>query len=141
MIDQILRARLAPTLDRAADTLETRGVAPGALTALALAAGLAACVAAAWSAWGLALALWLLNRVLDGLDGPLARRGEATELGGLLDFVSDFVVYSGFVVAVAIARPGLASGVRRAAGHLPGQQRGAALVLVGERATGPRPGR
>jgi phosphatidylglycerophosphate synthase len=35
----------------------------------------------------------------------LARRRGATELGGLLDFVADFVVYSGFVVGVAIAHP------------------------------------
>jgi len=62
-------------------------------------------VAAATSSWAVALVLWLLNRLLDGLDGPLARRCGATELGGLLDFVADFVVYSGFVVGVAIAQP------------------------------------
>ena len=105
MIDQVLRARLAPTLDHAAGPLQRRGVAPVALTALGLVAGLAACAAAARSAWGLALGLWLLNRFLDGLDGPLARRSRSTEFGGLLDFVCDFVVYSGFVVAIAVARP------------------------------------
>lgn len=78
---------------------------PGLLTGLGLLAGLAACVAAARSGWDVALVFWLLNRVLDGLDGPLARRRGATELGGLLDFTADFVVYSGFIVAVAIARP------------------------------------
>lgn len=83
------------------------GLRAGGLTAVGLAVGVGACVAAASSHWYLALALWLANRVLDGLDGPLARRsGGASELGGLLDFVADFVVYSGFVVGVAIAEPG-----------------------------------
>jgi phosphatidylglycerophosphate synthase len=77
--------------------------------------GLGACAAVATRVWGLALGLWLANRLLDGLDGPLARRAGvtqrggadqrvgATELGGLLDFEADFVVYAGFVVAVAVA--------------------------------------
>jgi phosphatidylglycerophosphate synthase len=105
VIDQVVRPRLAPVLDRAAGFLQARGMTSGRVTAFGLAVGLAGCVAAARSAWGLALGLWLLNRVLDGLDGPLARRQRATELGGLLDFAADFVVYSGFVVAIAIARP------------------------------------
>ncbi len=70
---------------------------------MGLLVGIGACAAAAGRLWALALGLWLANRLLDGLDGPLARRRGATELGGLLDFVADFVVYAGFVVAVAIA--------------------------------------
>lgn len=105
MLDQVLRARLGPSLDRAAARLSSLGISPGTLTAGGLLVGLGACVSAATGSWGAALGLWLLNRLLDGLDGPVARRREATELGGLLDFVADFVVYSGFVVGIAIARP------------------------------------
>jgi len=106
MLDQVIRARLEPTLDRGAGWMSAAGISPQVLTAAGLLAGIAACVAAATATWGVALVLWLLNRLLDGLDGPLARRRGATELGGLLDFVADFVVYSGFVVGVAIAEPG-----------------------------------
>jgi phosphatidylglycerophosphate synthase len=106
MLDRPLRARLAPGLDHGAVRLQAVGCTPTALTALALLAGLGACVAAATGTWAAALVLWLLNRLLDGLDGPLARRRGATELGGLLDFVADFVIYSGFVVGVAIADRG-----------------------------------
>lgn len=60
---------------------------------------------AALARWDAALVLWLINRALDGLDGPLARRTGPTALGGLLDFSADFVVYSGFVVGVAVAEP------------------------------------
>jgi phosphatidylglycerophosphate synthase len=105
VLDTALRARLAPGLDRAAASLDARGVRPGTVTAAGLVVGLGACVAAAFSAWPLALALWLLNRTLDGLDGPLARRRAPTDLGGMLDFLADFVVYGGFVLAVAVAEP------------------------------------
>lgn len=105
MLDSTLRRHLTPGLDRAAAALDARRVRAGAVTGAGLAIGLGACVAAALAAWPLALVLWLLNRVFDGLDGPLARRRGATDLGGLLDFVADFVVYGGFVVAVAIAVP------------------------------------
>jgi phosphatidylglycerophosphate synthase len=106
MLDQALRARLAPGLDRAAGQLASLGISPGAVTGVALLAGVGACVCAAIAVWRAALGLWLLNRLLDGLDGPVARRREASDLGGLLDFVADFVVYAGFIVGVAIARPG-----------------------------------
>lgn len=106
MLDPAMRARLGPSLERSARRLDEVGVTPGALTLAALIVGLGASVAVAAGAGAAALGLWLLNRLLDGLDGPLARRDEATELGGVLDFVADFVVYSVFVVGVAIAQPG-----------------------------------
>ncbi len=105
MLDTAVRARLAPGLDRAAAALDARGVTPGAVTAAGLLVGFGACVAAAFAVWPLALVLWLLNRTLDGLDGPLARRRGPTDLGGMLDFLADFVVYGGFVLAVAVAEP------------------------------------
>ena len=41
------------------------------------------------------LIFWLLNRLLDGADGTLARmRGTATALGGFLDLLGDFIIYS-----------------------------------------------
>ncbi len=105
MLDQVLRARLAPGLDHAADRLSSLGISPSTVTGAALLAGVGACVCAATAAWGAALGLWLLNRLLDGLDGPLARQHGASELGGFLDIVADFSIYAGFVVGVAIDRP------------------------------------
>lgn len=106
MLDTALRARLAPALDAVAGRVAARGVSAGAVTAFGLLVGVGACVAAAFAVWPAALALWLANRALDGLDGPVARaRGGGTDLGGMLDFLADFVVYGGFVVGVAIAVP------------------------------------
>ena len=62
-------------------------------------------MAVALEHWLLALALWLVNRALDGLDGAVARLTHPTDLGGMLDFLADFVVYGGFVVGLSIAVP------------------------------------
>ena len=41
------------------------------------------------------LLFWLSNRFLDGADGTLARmRGTASALGGFLDLLGDFIIYS-----------------------------------------------
>jgi len=106
MLDAAARARVAPGLDAAAAWLHRRGVSAAAVTWLGLLAGIGACAAAATSTWAVALALWLLNRTLDGLDGAIARREGPTDLGGMLDLLADFVVYGGFLLAVAVAIPG-----------------------------------
>lgn len=105
MLDAPARRALAPALDRGAAVLDRAGVHPTALTAVGWLVGVAACLAAADARWTTALVLWLLNRLVDGLDGPLARRRGATELGGFLDLLADFSVYAGFVLAVAVAVP------------------------------------
>jgi len=105
MLDARVRRRLLPALDPVAATLDARGVRAWHATAVGLGMGVAACIAAGLAAWPTALVLWLGNRALDGLDGALARRQGATDLGGFLDFVADFVVYGGFVVGVAVAVP------------------------------------
>jgi phosphatidylglycerophosphate synthase len=47
----------------------------------------------------------LANRLADGIDGALARRTGATDLGGYLDIVLDFIIYSGCAFAFALAQP------------------------------------
>jgi phosphatidylglycerophosphate synthase len=106
MLDAALRPRLAPAFDMAARSADRAGVSPAMVTAIGLVVGLGACVAAAFGAWWIALAAWLGNRALDGLDGVLARRQETfSDLGGFMDFLADFVVYGGFICGVAIAVP------------------------------------
>ncbi|MGQ7148234.1 CDP-alcohol phosphatidyltransferase family protein, partial [Escherichia sp. SS-MK2] len=50
-----------------------------------------------------ALVVILLNRLLDGLDGALARRRGLTDAGGFLDISLDFLFYAlvpfGFILA------------------------------------------
>lgn len=113
MLDHRLRPVKDALLGPLAERLAGR-VAPNAVTAMSLVAGLAA-AAAAWrgAAW-LALALWIANRTLDGLDGAIARSSAAgargaSDLGGYLDLVADFVVYSALPFGIAFGlAPGLA---------------------------------
>ena len=105
MLDRRARALYAPVMDGAAGRAAHAGITAGAVTGFGLLIGLGACAAAATGTWWAALVLWLLNRMLDGLDGAIARRTGASDLGGMLDFLADFVVYGGFLVGVAIAQP------------------------------------
>ncbi|MDZ7780632.1 MAG: CDP-alcohol phosphatidyltransferase family protein [Gemmatimonadota bacterium] len=81
-------------------------VSPGFVTALALVVGLGAVVALWEGRFGWGLVFWLGNRVLDGLDGSVARvQGRSSDLGGYVDLLADFVVYGAIPVVLAL-RPG-----------------------------------
>jgi len=105
VLDTRARAMLAPLLDRVGARIAAAGVPPLVLTGAGWVAGAACCLAVAGQHWTLGLVLWLANRLLDGLDGPVARVRRATDLGGFLDIVADFSIYAGFVLAVAVAVP------------------------------------
>ncbi|KAL8712179.1 MAG: hypothetical protein Q9220_003613 [cf. Caloplaca sp. 1 TL-2023] len=78
-------------------------ITPLQLTGAAFAAGLLSGYFAASSSILLSLAFWTLNRILDCMDGSLARiRGTSSDLGGFLDLLGDFTVYSFLPVAVAL---------------------------------------
>ncbi len=101
MFDHLLRGLKDRLLAPLAMLL--RGVPPNLLSVVALAFGLGAAVAASRAAWGVGLALWLTNRIIDGLDGTVARVAERqTDFGGYLDILLDFVVYAAVPVGLAI---------------------------------------
>lgn len=100
-----MRTTFGPALDDVGARLAAADVRPLTLTAAGWVAGVGACVAVATGYWHAALALWLGNRLLDGLDGAVARVLGPTDRGGFLDIVADFSVYAGFVVGVAVAVP------------------------------------
>ena len=101
MFDHLLRGLKDRLLAPLAMVL--RGVPPNALSLLALLLGLAAAVSAARGAWGIGLALWLANRVTDGLDGTVARLADTqSDFGGYLDILLDFIVYAAVPLGFAI---------------------------------------
>ena len=108
MLDDLLR----PLKDRVMNPLAGlvgRHASPDVLTIAAFFAG-SACAALLWAGFTpFALALWILNRVLDGLDGVVARRtSRMSDSGGYLDIVLDFVVYALVPLSMAFASPTLA---------------------------------
>ena len=109
MFDTRARQLLAGPLDRLAAVLDRPWVTPDRVTVLGLLVGVGAAAAAARSSWWVALTLWLSSRLLDGVDGALARRRrraggtcDDSDAGGYLDITSDFIVYGAFVVGVAL---------------------------------------
>ena len=106
MLDARLRRLIDPPLDRLGAPLTRCGLSANLTTGMGFAIGLVAIAAIAGRAYGLGLGLLLLNRLLDGLDGALARRRGITDLGGFLDILADFIVYAGVPLAFALADPG-----------------------------------
>jgi phosphatidylglycerophosphate synthase len=105
MLDARLRRLIDPPLDRLCGPLARNGVSADLATIVGFVVGLCAIAAIAGQAYGLGLGLLLLNRLLDGLDGALARQRGITDLGGFLDIVCDFIVYAGVPLAFALADP------------------------------------
>lgn len=105
MFDRRARDLCRPAFERAGGALARRRVSALSVTTTGWLLGVGACVAVGLRWWVLALVGWWANRLFDGLDGALARRVGATDLGGYLDVLADFSIYSGFVVALAVAEP------------------------------------
>ncbi len=105
MLDEELRKGAKPFYTPLATPLAKR-MSGNAVSLAGLAAGLLCLIAVALGLNLPALILWLINRLLDGLDGEIARiRGEASEFGAFLDIAADFVMYGGFLVALAVQHP------------------------------------
>lgn len=100
MVDKALRVPKRKLLEPLAKRLS--GVSPTTLTVLGLGAGLLCAAAALFGQSGLALLFWLVNRLLDGLDGELARVFESqTDLGGYFDIMADLVVYAAVPIGLS----------------------------------------
>ncbi len=111
MFDARLRGVLDPSLTRGAMFLDRAWITPARLTAAGLVLGLGSAVTAGLGWWAISAVLWLVSRVADGLDGPLARlrtaRGQGDSgAGGFFDITADFTVYGATVVGVAIGAGG-----------------------------------
>jgi len=107
MLDEELRKGAKPLYKLPVRILAERGITGDALTAISVGIGALCLVAIAFGLNTVALVLWLLNRLFDGLDGEVARlRGESSEFGAFVDIVADFFVYGGFLVALAVQHPG-----------------------------------
>ena len=105
MFDAKLRPLIDPPLNRAGQALARAGVTANQMTACGLIVGLAAATAIAFGAYGWGLALIVANRLLDGLDGAVARAQGPSDLGGYFDIVADFTFYVAVPVGFGVADP------------------------------------
>jgi phosphatidylglycerophosphate synthase len=105
MLDQHVQRWLHPGLMAMGRVLVRAGVGADALTWLGFAIGMAAAVAIALQVWMVGLVLLLASRLLDGLDGSVARLTQPTDAGGFLDIALDFLFYAAIPLAFAVAVP------------------------------------
>jgi phosphatidylglycerophosphate synthase len=105
MFDALLR----PVIDKPLNLLAARAVRWGISANLLTICGgvLAACAgfALAGGHTHVGLVLVIANRLLDGLDGPVARITGPTDFGGYLDILADFVFYLAVPLGFGLAAP------------------------------------
>ncbi len=81
-------------------------VHPNVISFIAMSVGVITIVAILNQLYVIGLVLWLLNRVLDGLDGVIARvHDKQSDFGGYLDLLLDFVVYLAIPIAFLWVMP------------------------------------
>jgi phosphatidylglycerophosphate synthase len=105
MLDRAAIALLKPVLERMGRVLVRAGIGADSVTLFGFALGLAAaaCIALDWPLAG--LALLLASRLMDGLDGAVARLTRPTDRGAYLDITLDFLFYASIPLAFAVADP------------------------------------
>ena len=75
---------------------------PSVISLLGLAAGIVCAFFLYTGDYRQGFLFWIINRILDGLDGAVARsRGVESDLGGYIDIVADFAVYA--IVPLSLA--------------------------------------
>jgi phosphatidylglycerophosphate synthase len=105
VLDRAIQQVLKPVLTRVARGLVQLGVGADALSFIGFALGMAAALSIAFQHFMVGLVLLLLSRLMDGLDGAVARLTTPTDRGGFLDITLDFLFYAAIPLAFAVADP------------------------------------
>ncbi len=105
MFDAYLRAHIDKPLNHIATWLVKYDVHANAVTWVGFTFGVGAAFAVYFHLFNIALLCVVVNRVLDGLDGAVARLRGPTDYGGYLDIVLDFIFYSAFPFSFILADP------------------------------------
>jgi phosphatidylglycerophosphate synthase len=105
MLDRVAIALLKPGLERMARLPVRAGIGADSVTLFGFALGLGAALAIALGAPVTGLALLLASRLMDGLDGAVARLTRPTDRGAFLDIALDFLFYASIPLAFAVADP------------------------------------
>lgn len=80
------------------------GLSPTQITLIGGGVGLLSAACAWQGAYALGLGLWVINRVLDGLDGAVARRFQLqSDIGGYIDIIVDDIIYAAIPIGMAVS--------------------------------------
>lgn len=105
MLDSTLRPLIDPGLNQLARVTSKLGITANQITVGGFVLGIITIPLLAMQHYQLALLLIMANRLLDGIDGALARQTFPTDLGAYLDIVFDFIFYSAVVFGFCLAQP------------------------------------
>ncbi|SET82881.1 CDP-alcohol phosphatidyltransferase family protein [Paracoccus homiensis] len=105
MIDARLQPLQRAAMRPPAELLAGWGVRADTISIAGFVIGLMAVPALAMGWWFLALLLIATNRIMDGLDGAVARIQGPTDRGAFLDIALDFVFYALVPVGFALHDP------------------------------------
>ncbi|KAJ55279.1 membrane protein [Actibacterium mucosum KCTC 23349] len=106
MLDAGMRKLIDPPLNALGRGIAQSGVTANQVTLAGLVLGLISAGMIAWGHFAWALIPLLASRLLDGLDGAVARATQKTDFGGFLDIVCDFIFYGAVPMAFVWADPG-----------------------------------
>ena len=106
MLDKYLTPIIKPLLTPIVIVLHKRSITADQLTVAGFLIGLLAVPLIAFEYWYAALVAIILNRILDGLDGALARYAkQSSSAGGYLDITLDFLFYAAIPFGFILANP------------------------------------
>lgn len=105
MLDRYAVPLIRPAANAMAHALARLGIGANSITVFGFALGLLGATSIALQAYLAGLALLLLSRLCDALDGAVARQTQATDAGGFLDIALDFLFYASIPLAFAVAQP------------------------------------
>lgn len=106
MLDKFITPIIKPLLTPVVMLIHKRGIMPDQLTVVGFLVGLLAVPLLIFGLWYGALTVIILNRILDGLDGALARHAKQTSsAGGFLDITLDFLFYAAIPLGFILADP------------------------------------
>ncbi|MGK2235834.1 MAG: phosphatidylglycerophosphate synthase [Pseudomonadota bacterium] len=106
MLDKFITPVIKPLLTPVVMLMHKRGITADQLTVVGFLVGLLAVPLLAFEMWYGALVAIALNRILDGLDGALARyANQSSSAGGFLDITLDFLFYAAIPLGFILTNP------------------------------------
>ncbi|MDA0788740.1 MAG: CDP-alcohol phosphatidyltransferase family protein [Proteobacteria bacterium] len=105
MLDAQLRRLIDPPLAVLAGRVAKTAVTANQITIAGFLVGLAVVPLLALKLYPAAMVAIAANRLLDGLDGAVARQRGISDAGAYLDIVLDFIFYSAVIFGFALGHP------------------------------------
>ncbi len=109
MFDRIILSKIKPFRRKCAQLLYRGGFSPNGISVTGAIIGFIAAIAISLQYYLIGLLCICVNRIFDGLDGPLAqeyrekKKPHSSRLGGYLDSVCDFLFYASIPIAFILA--------------------------------------